>query len=191
MKILFLGPFNKSQKNIIDFLQKDNNHIVNLNTNINTINIDDDFDFLISYGYRFIINKKILESIKICSLNLHISYLPWNKGADPNFWSFAENTPRGVSIHEINENIDEGPVIYRKKISYKKNDTLSSSYNKLLTSIESLFFDKWQYLKNNKYEKKKINEKGSFHNSKDIQSYSHFLINGWETKVSNIIGIAK
>lgn len=191
MKILFLGPCNESQNKIIDYLREDNNTIVNLNTNINIENIDYDFDILLSYGYKYKIKKQILEKIKITSFNLHISYLPWNKGADPNFWSFAENTPRGVSIHEINENIDEGPVIYRKKIPYKKSDTLFSSYNDLLTSIESLFFDKWKNLKNNNYEKKKINEKGSFHNSKDIQNYTHFLIHGWDTKVSNIIGIAK
>ena len=141
MKILFLGPYRETQKKIINYLKHDNNHIVNMNTNINFENIDDSFDILLSYGYKYKIKKEILEKIKIISLNLHISYLPWNKGADPNFWSFAENTPRGVSIHEINENIDDGPIIYRRKIAYKKSDTLFSSYNALLTSIESLFFD--------------------------------------------------
>ena len=191
MKILFLGPNKESQKKIINYLKHDNNQIININTNINFENIDDSFDFLLSYGYRYKIKKEILEKIKIICLNLHISYLPWNKGADPNFWSFAENTPRGVSIHEINENIDDGPIIYRKKIAYKKSDTLFSSYNDLLASIESLFFDKWKYLKKNNYKKKIIKEKGSFHSSRDIENYINFLHNGWDTKVKNIIGIAK
>ena len=58
-----------------------------------------------------------------------------------------------------------------------------------MTSIESLFFDKWKYLKNN-YKKKTIIEKGSFHRSRDIENYINFLHNGWDTKVKNIIGIA-
>ena len=191
MKILFLGPYKESQKKIVNYLKQENNKIINIDTNINFENIDDSFDFLISYGYKYKIKKEILKKIKIISLNLHISYLPWNKGADPNFWSFAENTPRGVSIHEINENIDDGPIIYRRKIAYRKSDTLFSSYNALLTSIESLFFDKWKYLKKNNYKKKTIIEKGSFHRSRDIENYTNFLHNGWDTKVKNIIGIAK
>lgn len=191
MNILFLGPYQESQKKIINYLKQDNNKIINVDTNINFENIDGSFDFLISYGYKYKIKKEILDKIKIICLNLHISYLPWNKGADPNFWSFAENTPRGVSIHEINENIDDGPIIYRRKIAYRKNDTLFSSYNTLLTSIESLFFDKWKYLKKNNYKKKTIIEKGSFHRSRDIENYINFLHNGWDTKVKNIIGIAK
>ena len=191
MKILFLGPHKESQKKIINYLKKDKNQIININTDINFENIDGNFDFLISYGYKYKIKKEILQKIKIISLNLHISYLPWNKGADPNFWSFAENTPRGVSIHEINEKIDDGPIIYRRKISYKKSDTLFSSYYTLLESIESLFFEKWKYLKKNNYKKKMIYEKGSFHSSKDIDNYINFLHNGWDTEVKNIIGIAK
>lgn len=191
MKILFLGPYKESQNKIINYLKKDKNQIININTDINFEKIDDNFDFLISYGYKYKIRKKILQKIKIISLNLHISYLPWNKGADPNFWSFAENTPRGVSIHEINEKIDDGPIIYRRKISFKKSDTLFSSYHTLLASIESLFCEKWKYLKKNNYKKKMIYEKGSFHSSKDIDNYINFLHKGWDTEVKNIIGIAK
>ncbi len=44
-------------------------------------------------------NKKLLligESHympKKSIINLHISYLPWNKGAYPNVWSFIDETP--------------------------------------------------------------------------------------------------
>ena len=132
MKILFLGPVKESQLKIIKYLINDNNQVKQISKNINNINLNDNYDFLLSYGYKYKISYKILKKFKYNCLNLHISYLPWNKGADPNFWSFAENTPRGVSIHQINEKIDEGPIIFRKKISYKENDTLESSYNYLL-----------------------------------------------------------
>lgn len=190
MKILFLGPVKESQLKIIKYLINDNNQVKQISKNINNINLNDNYDFLLSYGYKYKISYKILKKFKYSCLNLHISYLPWNKGADPNFWSFAENTPRGVSIHQINEKIDEGPIIFRKKISYKENDTLESSYNYLLESMENLFYKKWKYLRTNKYQKKIILEKGSFHLSKDINNYNEFLTKGWNTKVSKIIGIA-
>ena len=190
MKILFLGPVKESQLKIIKYLINDNNQVKPMTNNINNINLNDDYDFLLSYGYRYKINNKILKKFKYDCFNLHISYLPWNKGADPNFWSFAENTPRGASIHQINEEIDEGPVIFREKISYKENDTLASSYNFLLESLENIFYKKWKYLKTNQYQKKNILEKGSFHFLKDINNYNKFLTKGWDTKVSKIIGIA-
>ena len=56
--------------------------------------------------------------------------------------------------------------------------------------MENLFYKKWKYLKTNKYQKKIILEKGSFHLSKDINNYNEFLTKGWNTKVSKIIGIA-
>lgn len=191
MKILFLGPNNISQINIINFLKKDGNEVIRLNKNIANNNIDNDYKILLSFGYKYKIEKKIIEKFSYNCFNLHISYLPWNKGADPNFWSFAEDTPRGVSIHVINDKIDEGPVIFRKKTSFKPDDTLYSSYNSLLLSMEKLFYEKWRLIKLKKFKKKITHEKGTFHKSKDINNFSDYLINGWDTKVSSLIGIAK
>ena len=39
-------------------------------------------------------------------------------GIKPKFWSFIKNTPKGISIHEMNEKIDSGNLIYRKKNSF-------------------------------------------------------------------------
>ena len=73
------------------------------------------YDLIISFGYNKILKKNILEKISRPPINLHISYLPYNRGAYPNFWSFIKETPKGVSIHEINEGIDKGGIIARKK----------------------------------------------------------------------------
>ena len=57
-----------------------------------------------------------LKQLQIPIVNLHKAYLPYNKGAHPNFWSFAENTPSGITIHVIDSGIDTGNIIYRKFI---------------------------------------------------------------------------
>ena len=56
---------------------------------------------------------KTLNEVKTL-INLHISYLPYNRGSYPNYWSFKENTPNGVSIHHIDDGIDTGPVLVQK-----------------------------------------------------------------------------
>ena len=72
-----------------------------------------------------------------------MSYLPFNRGAHSNFWSFIENTPAGVSIHKIDKGIDTGNIIFRKKINFDINlDKFSSfkkTYNYLFLEAEQLF----------------------------------------------------
>ena len=63
-------------------------------------------DFIISYGYRHILKKDLIEMFPRKIANLHISLLPWNRGADPNLWSFLEDTPKGVTIHYIDCSVD-------------------------------------------------------------------------------------
>jgi methionyl-tRNA formyltransferase len=55
-------------------------------------------DFILSFGLRKIISENIIKKLKKPIFNIHLSYLPFNRGAHPNFWSFIENTPAGVSI---------------------------------------------------------------------------------------------
>ena len=49
------------------------------------------------------------------SINLHLSYLPFNRGKNPNVWSIIESTPCGATIHKIDEKIDTGKIYVRKK----------------------------------------------------------------------------
>ncbi len=44
-------------------------------------------DFAISYRYRHIVRKPIINYLRRDIINLHISFLPWNRGSDPNLWS--------------------------------------------------------------------------------------------------------
>jgi len=143
------------------------------------------FDFLISYGYRHILSKDILNMFPNRAINLHISYLPWNRGADPNFWSFIEDTPKGVTIHYLDEGIDTGDIIVQKRIEFGFNqETLSTSYKKLQTTVQELFKQNWLNIKAGKCRRYKQNGKGSSHNAKDKENLSHLLINGWDTPVS-------
>jgi methionyl-tRNA formyltransferase len=142
-------------------------------------------DFIVSYGYRHIIQKPILDRFEDRAINLHISYLPWNRGADPNLWSFLENTPKGVSIHFLNEGIDTGDIIAQRYMKYDINDTLRTFYNKLSDCLEDLFKKIWPYIREGKAKRYK---QGTFHNSKDKDKYKDLLTEGWDTPVKNVIG---
>ena len=182
-RVAFLGYTSKNT-NLIRYLRRKKN-IVNVfgNKNINK-KIIEESDLIISFGYRKIIKNKYLKLLKRPIINLHISYLPYNRGAHPNFWSFVDNTPKGVTIHEIDEKIDMGFIIFRKKIKFKKkNLTFLESHKILIKEIEKLFVKNYFKIISGKYTKKKINSKGTFHTSSELPKN----INKWNIKISDYI----
>lgn len=189
MKILYLGPY---RKNIIEFLKVYGNiHIEDQILNDENI-INESFDWIISYGYRHIISKKLIKAYKQKIINLHISYLPWNRGADPNFWSFFDNTPKGVSIHFIEEGLDTGDILFQKEIKFNNiNATLASTYAHLSDTIEKLFMNQWENIINLNFQLKVNNyeNEGSYHHSKEIRKYFKLFSKGWNTTIKEIYDI--
>ena len=124
------------------------------------------------------------------AINLHISYLPFNRGAHPNFWSFVDNSPKGVTIHEIDEGLDTGPIIHQKKLSFnikkKESDTFFKTYKILNNEIQKLFFKKINQILNKNYSTKKQENNGTFHYKKDLPN---FMKKKWKSKILNILKI--
>jgi methionyl-tRNA formyltransferase len=47
-------------------------------------------------------------------LNIHPSFLPYNKGSHHSFWGIREKTPLGASIHWMNKELDQGPILFQE-----------------------------------------------------------------------------
>jgi methionyl-tRNA formyltransferase len=165
-KCLFLGYDNK-KTSLIKFL-KSNKIKVTLHRNKTlTYAVAKKYDIIISFGYRRIVAKEIIAKLNRPIVNLHISYLPYNRGAHSNFWSFKNKTPKGVTIHEIDDGIDTGNILFRKKINFliKKNTSLKDTYLILRNEMEKLFKKNFNRIISGKYKiikqisKKKLNLK--------------------------------
>jgi len=173
MNILYLGNL-------------DNNNVIKyLNYNFTTkcldrlININDikNVDWIVSYGYKFILKSNIINNSLNPIINLHISYLPYNRGAHPNYWSFVDKTPKGVSIHKIDRGVDTGPIFIQKKVNYTKKDTLNSFYIKLKIEIERLFLDNFKKIILGEIKPSVQKGKGSFHRKSDLPKNLNWNIN--------------
>ena len=142
------------------------------------------YDLILSYGYRKLIKKKFLDILPRPPINLHLSYLPYNKGSHPNYWSFKEKTPAGISIHEVDSGIDTGRVIFRKKIKFKNNQklTLQNTYASLKKEMMKLFVYNFKKILNNNYKSFKPLGKGTFHKKKELPK----AIKNWDKKISEI-----
>ena len=179
---LFLG-YKKNQTSLINFLKK-KDFIIKNYQKIPTLKVFKQSDFILSFGFRKIISENFIKKLKKPIFNIHLSYLPFNRGAHPNFWSFIENTPAGVSIHKIDKGIDAGNVILRKKIyfntSLNKFSTFKKTYNFLFLEAEKLFKKNFNKIYNKKYKKILINHKGTFHYKKDLPKW----LKNWDMNIS-------
>lgn len=149
-------------------------------------------EFAVSYRYRHIIQKPIIEYLSGNIINLHASLLPWNRGSDPNLWSFLENTPRGVTIHYVDEGLDTGDIIAQKEVVFgTSTETLATTYDRLNVEIVELFRLQWPLIMQSEADRRKQPFGGSFHKVKDKEQFAHLLAeNGWDTPVEKLIGKA-
>ncbi|MDB2614237.1 formyltransferase family protein [Chlamydiales bacterium] len=172
MKILYLGP----SSTICDYL-KSFGEVTITEEKIEDVEFFSQFEWIVSYGYKYILKSQHILAAKNSIINLHISYLPWNRGADPNYWSWVKSTPKGVTIHVIDEGIDTGDIFIQKIVDFSEQETLASSYQKLKQEIEKLFMENFESILTGVLLPKKQPKKGTLHYAKDFPGVDTWDIN--------------
>ena len=125
---------------------------------------------IVSYNYSYIISPDIIEYMEGKIFNLHISYLPWNRGASPNFWSFIDGTPKGVTIHQVNDGLDTGKILVQQQFYFDESkESFASTYAYLHKQIQVLFKTNWEIIKNGTYVLAEQKKDGSYHNLKQLE----------------------
>ena len=179
-QILFLG-YSKKDTSLISRIEKKGRIVIQSSEKISW---EDEFDLIICFGYRHIIKKEQVCKSSAPIINLHVSYLPWNKGAHPNFWSHYDCTPSGVTIHEIDSGIDTGNIIYQRYVNFKDNeDTFALTYKRLIFEIEDLFNKNIDSILSKNWKSKPQRRVGSTHKVADLPS----LFKGWDSNIKDEI----
>ena len=125
------------------------------------------FDLTVSYTYRYILSEETIQALNNNVVNIHNSMLPFNRGADPNIWSIVERTPRGVTLHYVDNQLDKGDIIAQEIVDDGDNETLTSSYNNLDRAAKAMFKKAFRYYEYWPALKKKCIGQGTFHLLKD------------------------
>lgn len=123
----------------------------------------------VSYTYSRLIKLDVIQLLKGNIVNIHNSYLPFNRGSDPNLWSLVEDSPRGVSLHYIDEKLDRGFIIEQVLLDKPDYDTetLKTTYNELDDAAFKMFKRAFRNYKYWKDMKKTVLGTGSYHSDKD------------------------
>ena len=176
--VLFLG-YDSTKTKIIDHIKKQGVKVIHQDKKEIEETKFQESDLVISFGYRHLLSESIVEKYSPM-INLHISYLPYNRGSLANFWSFYDQTPSGVSIHLIDKGIDTGDILYQKKLEFDvKKMSFRQTHNILLEEIENLFIQNLSQILSLNYPQKKQAHKGTYHHSKDFPSQ----FNGWDSNI--------
>jgi methionyl-tRNA formyltransferase len=146
----------------------------------------DDVHFVVSYGYRHILKEPLLSRFAARIINVHISMLPWNRGADPNFWSWFERTPKGVTIHRIDAGLDTGDVLIQRPVKFGDGETLKTSYERLHDAAVDLLTESWSQIRSGRMAAKSQTGSGSYHRSKDKERWWSLLPAGYDTPVAAV-----
>lgn len=188
MIVLVLSPYNKERlRPILQAIEgTGDDFIVSNGTALDVGNPD----IIIFYGYRHIIKRPEVEKYWGKLFNLHIAYLPWNRGAHPNLWSWYDDTPKGASIHYVDSGIDTGPIIARRELKFVEGykGTLRETYDSLQGLIRLLFSEAWPMIRKGwPHPFIKDSSSGSYHTTlQSLELIRHFP-QGLDTPVHEIV----
>lgn len=149
-------------------------------------------DWIVSYGYQHILKAPVLDAFPRKAVNIHISLLPWNRGSDPNFWSWFDDTPKGVTIHRIDAGIDTGNILAQEEMRWPDTArSLRSTYDDLQSQAVRLFSVLWPMLRQDRVLDHAQTGAGSYHRDADIEPWWSQLSLGYDTPVSVVRALAR
>lgn len=122
LKVLISEPRQTSQK-LKEFCIKNNIKHYELDTLFQLKKIPLPDQLGVMYGFGIILDNKIIDMFKFGVWNIHTGKLPENRGRHPIGWSLINGDEKAwVSIHRINDQIDQGILLSEHSTTILKED---------------------------------------------------------------------
>ena len=99
-----------------------------------------DFGLIISLHCRQVFPTPVVNGIRC--INFHPGFNPHNRGWFPHVFSMLNGKPAGITIHEMDEEIDHGPIIYQEEIHIGPSEVSWEVYQRIIAR-EKLLFEEW------------------------------------------------
>lgn len=127
-------------------------------------------DIGVSAFFGYILPPRLLDLFPKGCINIHPSYLPFNRGAHPNVWSILDETPSGVTLHYMDAGIDTGDIIAQRQVPVTPVDTGETLYRRLERECVRLFQETWPFIRAGKAPRRpQEHDKGTYHRVHDVQ----------------------
>lgn len=142
--------------------------------------------FIVSFNYSHLISQQVLQLMPGRVINLHTSFLPFNRGASPNFFSFWEDTPKGVTIHLVDKGLDTGDILCQRELALNEaQETFASAYDKLMAAIKELFKENWEEIKAGRLTPRAQAGEGTYHRKRELEAIREAHPFVWEDNIAD------
>lgn len=126
----------------------------------------DRYDLFISLHSKQFFPAKLIEK-KRC-INVHPGYNPYNRGWFPQVFSIINKKKVGVTIHEMDNELDHGPIIYQQEVEIKSYDTSFDVYNKIINLEIEMLNEHLEDIIEGKYNAIPMKEDGNINRKSDF-----------------------
>ncbi len=130
-----------------------------------------EFDFLITVYWPYLLKRDVFSQAKVGTVNFHPALLPINRGWYPHVHSILDGSPTGVTLHDIDEGADTGPIWAQKKTPLEATDTAKTIYDRLQRDIVELFKTSWPGIKSGEIKRTMQDEsKAVYHAKREVDN---------------------
>ena len=124
------------------------------------------YDLVISLHCKQIFPLELINLVKC--INIHPGYNPINRGWYPQVFAIINHLDIGATIHEIDEKLDHGKIIARRKSFITTWDTSIDVYNRILDLEIDLVNENLLDILESKYSAQSMENKGNLFLKKDF-----------------------
>lgn len=141
-------------------------------------------DFIVVAAYGQILKKEILSIPKYYCVNIHGSLLPKYRGAAPIHWAIINGEKEtGITIMEMEEGLDSGPILLQSSIEIKEDDDTGKIHDKLSILGSEMIVEALNKIKDGSIKKESQDEKKATYASKITKDMGKI---DWNDKGINI-----
>jgi len=90
------------------------------------------YSLIVSAHCKQLFPAALVEQIRC--VNVHPGLNPYNRGWFPQVFSIINKLPLGATIHEIDAELDHGPIIVQQQVPLYEYDTSLTAYNRVLAA---------------------------------------------------------
>lgn len=150
--------------------------------NLQEVNLKKEYPEVIS-NYKLIISlhcKQLFPAElvnKVMSINIHPGYNPYNRGWYPQVFAIIGKTILGATIHIIDEKVDHGLIIDRKKVKIESWYTSKEAYEKVLDAEIELFRKNIRQIITNNFKTIEPEIEGEFHTRQEFKDFCELDLN--------------
>ena len=127
-------------------------------------------DIGVSVFFGYILRPDFLAVPPAGCINLHPSFLPYNRGTYPNVWSILEGTPAGATLHYVDPGVDTGDIITQRRVEVEPTDTAETLYRRLEHACVQLFTEAWPLVREGRAPRfSQTGEQGTSHRAQDVE----------------------